>query len=61
MIKIAIVEDEELYVNQLKEYLDQFQKESDEIIVVSVFNDGDGITSKYNAQFDIILMDIQMK
>ena len=61
MIKIAIVEDEELYVNQLKEYLRQFQQESDEIIVTTVYNDGDGITSKYNAQFDIILMDIQMR
>jgi len=61
MIKIAIVEDEELYVNQLKEYLERFQKESDEIVIITVYNDGDGITSKYNAQYDIILMDIQMK
>jgi len=61
MLKIAIVEDEESYVNQLKEYLEQFQREVDEIITLSVFNDGDEITTKYTARFDIILMDIQMK
>ncbi|MDD2968826.1 MAG: LytTR family DNA-binding domain-containing protein [Lachnospiraceae bacterium] len=61
MLKIAIVEDEQSYVNQLKEYLDRFQKETDEIITVSIFHDGDEITSKYTARFDIILMDIQMK
>ena len=61
MLKIAIVEDEQSYVNQLKEYLDRFQKETDEIISISEFHDGDEITSKYTARFDIILMDIQMK
>ena len=61
MLKIAIVEDELSYVNQLKEYLDRFQKETDEIISISEFHDGDEITSKYTARFDIILMDIQMK
>ena len=61
MLKIAIVEDEEINIKQLKEYLDQFQKETDEIITVTVFHDGDEITSKYSAKYDIILMDIQMK
>lgn len=61
MLKIAIVEDEQSYLNQLKEYLDRFQKETDEIISISEFHDGDEITSKYTARFDIILMDIQMK
>ena len=61
MLKIAIVEDEEINIKKLKEYLEQFQKETDEIITVSVFHDGDEITSKYSAKYDIILMDIQMK
>ena len=61
MIRIAIVEDEEQYVQQLTEYLQEYQKSSNEEIDITVYRDGDEITSKYKSQFDIILMDIQMK
>lgn len=61
MIRIAIVEDEEFYVNELKGYLEEYQKDYGEEFSVTVYRDGDGITAKYRAQFDIILMDIQMK
>lgn len=61
MIRIAIVEDEDDYVQQLTKYLQEYQKTSDEKIDVTVYRDGDEITSKYKSQYDIILMDIQMK
>lgn len=61
MIKIAIVEDEELYISKLEQYLKQYQDESEEKFELTVYRDGDEITSGYKAQFDIILMDIQMK
>ena len=61
MIRIAIVEDEEQYIHQLTDYLREYQKTSSEEIDVTVYRDGDEITSKYKSQFDIILMDIQMK
>lgn len=61
MIRIAIVEDEEFYVNELTKYLHEYQKTYGEEFDITVYRDGDGITSKYKAQFDIILMDIQMK
>ena len=61
MIRIAIVEDEEEYIQQLTDYLQEYQKNSKEEIAVTVYRDGDEITSKYKSQFDIILMDIQMK
>lgn len=61
MIRIAIVEDEDFYVNQLTEYLRKYEKEAGEEFEITVYRDGDGITAKYKAQFDIILMDIQMK
>ena len=61
MIRIAIVEDEDSYINQLTEYLQEYQKTQKEEIKVSVFRDGDGITARYKPQYDIILMDIQMK
>lgn len=61
MIRIAIVEDEEIYIDKLEQYLKQYQEETGEKFELTVYRDGDEITSKYKAQFDIILMDIQMK
>ena len=61
MIRIAIVEDEEKCINQLMGYLEEFQKTEKENLEITVYRDGDGITAKYRSQYDIILMDIQMK
>lgn len=61
MIRIAIVEDEDFFVEELKNYLSEYQKTAREEFDIEVFRDGDGIVSKYKAQYDIILMDIQMK
>lgn len=61
MIRIAIVEDEDYYVDQLTGYLAEYQKSEGEDFTVTVYRDGDAITAEYKAQFDIILMDIQMK
>ena len=61
MIQIAIVEDEEIYVKQLTEYIRKYQKERGRSIKVTVFGDGEDITENYSGGFDIILMDIQMR
>jgi DNA-binding LytR/AlgR family response regulator len=61
MIRIAIVEDEDIFISQLQQYLQDYQKETGEDIVVKGYRDGDGIIADYKAQYDIILMDIQMK
>lgn len=61
MIKIAIVEDEQLYAKQLHEYLRKYEKENGEVIEVTIYSDGDQIVEKYQSQYDIILMDIEMK
>ena len=61
MIQIAIVEDEEIYVKQLTEYIRKYQTERGRSIKVTVFGDGEDITENYNGVFDIILMDIQMR
>ena len=60
MIRIAIVEDDAGYRRQLQEYLERYQKESGEKFSVKTFTDGDEIAIGYRAEFDIILMDIQM-
>lgn len=61
MLEIAIVEDEESYRNILCEYLKKYEQETGEEIHISIFTDGDEIVENYNAKYDIILMDIEMK
>lgn len=61
MIKIAIVEDEKMYAQQLQEFLHQFEKENSEAFDITTYTDGDQIVSKYKSQYDIILMDVDMK
>lgn len=60
MIRIAIVEDERHYKEQLIEYLHTFEQEENLKIEIENYSDGDSIVENYHAQFDIILMDIQM-
>ena len=61
MIRLAIVEDEDLYANQLMEFVDKFRKETGEVFHIVRFRDGDGILEGYKATYDIIFMDIQMQ
>lgn len=61
MIHIAIVDDEASYVDQIRQYLEQYERESGESIKISVFYDGDNIVHKYRSQYDIILMDVEMR
>ena len=61
MIRIAIVEDEQLYADQLAEYMDRFMKETGEQIRLTFFRDGEDIAVSYTPEYDIILMDIQMQ
>lgn len=61
MIRVALVEDDPIYTKQLKAYLKQYEKESGEKIRVTSFSDGDEIAINYQADYDIILMDIEMQ
>lgn len=61
MLNIAIVEDEVSMQNQIQEYLQRFSVEQNTPIKTFVFSDGDGIIHNYQPEYDIILMDIQMK
>lgn len=60
MIRIALVEDDPIYVRQLKEYLTRYEKSVGEKFVITCFSDGDEIAIGYKAEYDIILMDIEM-
>ncbi|MFV0363731.1 MAG: LytR/AlgR family response regulator transcription factor [Suipraeoptans sp.] len=61
MIHIAIVEDEEMYSNQLNVYIERYCKEREINVKVTFFADGDEIVGNYSGDYDIILMDIQMR
>ena len=60
MIRIALVDDDPIYTRQLKEYLSRYEASSGEKFAVTCFTDGDGIAFNYRAEYDIILMDIEM-
>ena len=60
MIRVAVVEDEREYAEQLEEYLHRYEKEHQETFSVTYYSDGDGIVQNFKGQFDIILLDIQM-
>ena len=61
MVRIAVVEDEEQFIEQMQQFLTRYQEEKKESLEISIFRDGDGILQNYHSQYDIIFMDIQMK
>lgn len=61
MISIAIVEDDDSYANTLGDYLRKYEEEYREPVEITRFSDGDEIVENYRSQFDIILMDIEMR
>lgn len=61
MIRVAIVEDEEFYAAKLQQFLTQYGKENNVEFNVTVFSDGSEITARYRADYDLLLLDIQMK
>lgn len=61
MIRIGIVEDEKLFADQIKGYLEDYSKERGCEICYQWFTDGEDIAADYKPDFDVILMDIQMR
>lgn len=60
MLRIAVVEDDKTYAAQLKEYLVRYGTEKNQKISVALFPDGEDIVTDSSAEFDIILMDVEM-
>lgn len=61
MLRIAIVDDEREFQEQMREYLSRYEKEEQQQFQVTVFADGLDIVEKYQGCWDIIFMDIKMK
>ena len=60
-MRLAIVEDEKNFADNILGYLQRFQKETGYQIETVWFQDGCDIAEEYKSDFDIILMDVQMK
>lgn len=61
MVSVAIVEDDPGYTRRLQEYLKKYEEEYREPLQVTAYSDGDEIVENYRGQFDLILMDIEMR
>ena len=61
MIKLAIVEDEDHFADELTDYIGKYSQESGTLFEVTRYRDGDEIAEEYTGEYDIILMDIQMQ
>ena len=61
MIRLAIVEDEDLYAEQLTGFIRQYGEEHHIQFDIIRFTDGDEIAEEYAGGYDIIFMDIQMR
>lgn len=61
MMHIAIVEDDNNYTKMLKKYIARYEDETGKHFQVSSFQDGEDIVENYSGNYDIILMDIEMR
>lgn len=60
MVRVAIVEDDPAYREEMVGFLQQFSQESGQKFHITPFSDGKEITENYSAAWDMILMDIEM-
>lgn len=61
MLHVAVVEDEGIYREKIKGYIERYAQEHDLQILTSVYEDGSQIVEQYTQGFDILLLDIMMK
>ncbi len=61
MIRIALVEDDANDRALMQDYLRQYEQESGMKFHLKMFTDGEEIVEDYRAEYDLILLDIEMK
>ena len=60
MYRIAIVDDEKIFTDQLEEYMVQYQKENPAEFQVEVFHSSIGFLETFQKDYDLILLDVEM-
>jgi len=61
MIRFAIVEDDAQYMKTLRSYIKKYEEEYGRACRVSEFVDAEDLVEDYKADYDIILMDIELR
>lgn len=60
-MRIAIVEDDRLMCDQLRDYILRLYQGREHLCHITQFSDGDEILENYQADYDLIFLDVQMK
>ena len=50
MVRVAIVEDDPVFMEQLRNYLQQYAQENGTSFQITAYTDGDEIVEKYKAE-----------
>lgn len=61
MINIAICDDEELFIKELKSCINRYMSETDKEIRIFEYHDGKELLQDYKTDIDLIFMDIKME
>lgn len=60
MLRVAVAEDEQLYRQQLEDFLRRYAQEHDLELEIALFASGLELTKNYQPVYDIVLLDIKM-
>ena len=60
MLRIVTVEDDTNDLEALRTHLKRYEKENGLKFLITEFRDGEDIVTDYSADYDLILMDIEM-
>lgn len=60
-MRVAIVEDDRLCAERIQNYLQTYAEESGQKFEITLYSDGDEIVENYRAEYEMILMDIEME
>ncbi len=58
--RIAIIEDDSMYREELRRFLHRFEQENGYSFRITEYEDGDAVVEQYTADYDILLMDIEL-
>lgn len=60
MIRIAIAEDDPQCAAQLERYIGDYGRETGQTFQITRYDNGEDLVERYRAEFDLILMDVEM-
>ena len=61
MARIAVAEDDAAWAWQLRQYVDQYAAQTGRSLDLTVYSDGERLVNEYHSQFDVILLDVEMR